>query len=344
MRMTLAQIAELLGSTVEGDTTLVMTSVASLESAGPSDISFVANAATLRRLAGSRAGAVVAPPGLDVDDRPVIRHKVPHFAMATLVAVAHPEPPPSGRVHELASVAPDVVLGEDVTVDAFAVVGAGATLGDGARIGAGSYVGAGSTIGPGTLLHPGAVVRERVQTGRDCVIHPGAVIGGDGFGFVRYEGRHRKVPQVGGVVLGDEVEIGSNACVDSGTLDPTVVGDNTKIDNLVQVGHNCRIGKRVILCGQVGIAGSTTIEDDVTMAGQAGATGQITIGAQSMIGAKSAALSNVKPGSVVGGVPSMPLVEWRKASKAFRHLPDLRKEVRALRKQLAALEARLADE
>jgi UDP-3-O-[3-hydroxymyristoyl] glucosamine N-acyltransferase len=188
------------------------------------------------------------------------------------------------------------------------------------------------------VLYPHVVLYERVLVGRGCIIHSGAVIGADGFGFTRDEGKNRKIPQVGGVVIGDDVEVGANTCIDAGTMTPTRVGTNTKIDNLVQIGHNVEIGERVILCGGVSIAGSAKIEDDVTLAGQAGVAGHITVGRGSTVAAGSGVISDVESGAVVSGMPHMPLEEWRRAYAALRRLPDLQHELRELRRRVEDLQ------
>jgi UDP-3-O-[3-hydroxymyristoyl] glucosamine N-acyltransferase len=166
------------------------------------------------------------------------------------------------------------------------------------------------------------------------------VIGADGFGYIRDGGRHRHIPQIGGVAIGDDVEIGANACIDSGTMEPTRIGDNTKIDNLVQIGHNCTIGARVIICGAAAFAGSTRIDDDVTIAGQAATSGHLTIGAGAVVGGQCGVISDVPPGAVVAGTPQVSLDHWRKNQAALRRLPDLMHELRELRQRVDELEKR----
>jgi UDP-3-O-[3-hydroxymyristoyl] glucosamine N-acyltransferase len=182
------------------------------------------------------------------------------------------------------------------------------------------------------------VLYQRVRMGRDCIVHAGAVIGADGFGFHRDQGRHRKIPQVGGVVIGDDVEIGANSAIDAGTMEPTRIGDNTKIDNLVQIGHNCIIGARVIICGAACMAGSTIVEDDVTLAGQAGLAGHLRIGKGATVTAQCGVISDVAAQSVVAGMPQAPMDEWRRAAAAARRLPDLLHEVRELKRRIEELE------
>lgn len=342
MPISLAEIAELIGGRLAGDGDRVLHRVSSLEDAGPEDLGFVANANALTRLAASRAGAVIALEGLDVGDRDAVFHPEPRAATGNVVAALYPEPVPPPGVHDLAVVDPSARLGDGVSVAAFAVVEADAVLGEGVRIGAGAHVSRGVVIGDRTLVHPRAVLYARVTIGKDCIVHSGAVVGADGFGFSTKDGHHTKVPHVGGVVIGDDVEIGANSCIDSGTLSPTRIGDNTKVDDLVMVGHNNRIGRSVLLCGQVGLAGSNDIEDNVVLTGQTGVSGHLRVGKGAMAAAKSAIMRDVEAGEKVAGVPHMPLDLWRRVWKASQRLPEMRREMKALLRRVDELE-RLMD-
>ena len=337
MNLTLNAIAELVGGRLAGRADRLVARVAPLRSAGPDDITFVAVAATLPKLAESLAGCAIVPEGCHVPGRDVVHHRNPYAALARVLEALHPSLPAVPGVSEWASVDASVTVPADASVGPFAVVARDVVLGERVVIGPGATIAEGCRIGAGTVIHPRAVLYPRVTLGRDCIVHSGAVLGADGFGFTRDGGRNRKIPQIGGVVLGADVEIGANSCIDSGTMEPTRIGTNTKIDNLVQVGHNCDIGERVILCGGVAIAGSASVEDDVTLAGQAGVAGHITIGAGSIVAAGSGVISNLPPGSRVAGMPHMPVDEWRRAAAELRHLHDLRIEVRRLRKQLDEL-------
>jgi UDP-3-O-[3-hydroxymyristoyl] glucosamine N-acyltransferase len=340
MAWTLASIAEMTGGRLAGRADAEITGVASLEAAGPTDLTLVAALQHLPKLAASRAGAAIVPEGAPVAGRDVVHHRAPFIALArVLEAMYPPERVPPG-VHASAYVDATAKLGEGVRVGPHAIVQANAVLGDHVRIGAGAYVGRNVKVGANTVLFPHAVLYERVTIGRDCIVHAGAVIGADGFGFVRDQGRHRKIPQVGGVVIGDDVEIGANSCVDAGTMEPTRIGDNTKIDNVVQVGHNCKVGKRVIICGGACMAGSTVIEDDVTIAGQAGIGGHMKIGAGATVTAQCGVISDVPPHAVVAGMPHSPIEEWRRSAAVVRRLPDLLHEMRELKRRIEDLEKR----
>ena len=342
MAMTLVQISALIGGRLVGDGTRVIERARPLEEAGARDISFVANDKTLTRLEGCAAGALIVLEGLAVADRDVVFHENPHAAMSLVLTRMFPDEVPAPGVHALAAVDATVKLGTGASVAAFAVIGPDAVLGDGVRVGTGAHIGRGVEIGAGTVIHPRAVLYTRVKIGKGCIVHSGAVIGADGFGFVTKDGRHEKVPQVGGVEIGDDVEVGANTCIDAGTLGPTRIGDNTKIDDLVMVGHNNQIGRSVLLCGQVGLAGSNWIDDNVILTGQTGVSGHLRVGKGAMAAAKCAITRDVEPGEKVAGVPHMPLGLWRRVWKASQRLPEMRREMKALLRRVDDLE-RLVD-
>ncbi len=342
MSITLARIAELTGGRLAGDGARVLDRARPLEEAGPGDLSFVASEKVLPRLPGCAAGALIVLNGLEITGRDVVYHENPHAAMAQVVEVLYPEVAPEPGVHDLAVVHPDARLGEGVSVAPFAVVEADAVLGDGVHIGAGAVVSRGVRVGAGTIIHPRVVLYPRVTLGKGCLVYAGAVIGAEGFGFALVGEQHVKVPQVGGVEIGDDVEIGANSCIDAGTLAPTRLGDNTKVDDLVMIGHNNQIGRSVLLCGQVGLAGSNTIEDFVILTGQTGVSGHLRVGKGAMAAAKSAIMRDVAPGEKVAGVPHMPLDLWRRVWKASQRLPEMRREMKALLRRVDDLE-RLMD-
>lgn len=339
----LSDIAARTGGRVVGDGSRVVTGALPPDSAGESDLTFAFNEKALRSLSTSRARAVVVAEGMNAGDRDQIVHRNPGAALATILALFHPVRRPEPGVHPTASVHPTAKVGSGVHVGPFAVVERDAVLRDGAVVSAAAFVGAGSVVGEGTVLHPHCVLYPGVVMGRDCIVHSGVVVGADGFGFARAGGKHVKIPQVSGVTLGDDVEIGANSCIDRGTMTPTRVGSNTKLDNLVQIGHNSVIGDRVIICGQCAIAGTTTIEDDCVLAGQVGAAGHLTVGRGSMAAAGTGITSDVEPGSRIAGHPPMKLEDWRRAHASLRHLAEMREELRRLRRQVEDLEARLGE-
>jgi UDP-3-O-[3-hydroxymyristoyl] glucosamine N-acyltransferase len=338
MGLTLAALAELVGGRLVGRADVVVEGAASPQAAGPRDVTFVMTPGDLPKLLASAAGCAVVPEGLDVPDRDVVHHRRPYVALAKALEALYPPEPAAPGVHPSACVDDSASLGDRVRVGPHAIVQRGAVLGDDVRIGAGAYVGRNVQVGAGTTIFPHVTLYERVVVGSRCILHAGAVVGADGFGFTPHEGRHLKIPQVGGVVIGDDVEIGANTCIDAGTMEPTRIGSGTKIDNLVQIGHNCVVGERVIICGSVGVAGSTRIEDGATIAGMVAIGGHVVIGAGATVSGRAGVVSDVPPKAVVGGFPQMPMEDWRRSSAAVRRLPDLLHEVRDMRRRLEALE------
>ena len=240
----------------------------------------------------------------------------------------------NGRIDPLASVHPTAQLGQNVTLEAFCSVGEGAVIGDGCHLYSGAVVGRFTTLGRDCVLHPHAVLYETVTLGDRVTIHANATIGADGYGYRFQQGVHVKVAQVGGVMIGDDVEIGANSTVDAGTFTPTTIGEGTKVDNLVHIAHNCKIGKHNLFAAQVGIAGSCTTGDYVVMAGQVGVGDHIKIGDRAILGAKCGVMKDVPAGASMLGSPANPVREQFKIFTALHRLPELRREVRALQKRL----------
>jgi len=249
---------------------------------------------------------------------------------------------PAPGIHPLAHTSGAARVAADASVAPFAVIGEGAVIGARTILYPHVTIGRGATIGEDCIIHAHVSVRERVRIGNRVILQDGAVIGSDGFGFARTtEGTHEKIPQIGDVVIEDDVEVGANSAVDRPAVGRTIIGAGTKIDNLVQVAHGVTIGRNSLLAAQVGIAGSTVIEDDVTLAGQVGVSGHITIGKGTKATAQTGIPNSVEPGSFVSGYPAIPNREWLKASVVFRKLPELRKALSRLEQRIAELESRL---
>ena len=334
--MTAAEIAELVGGRVLGDTSRQVHGANSLDEAREGDLCFVRSPKYYLQLRQTRASVVlVAEPVADVSpvcvvvDNPegaflrVLRHFLNRMA-----------PPEPAGIHPAAWIHPEAVLEEGVSAGPFVCVEAGARIGQGTRLGAGVYVGAGARVGRDCLVYPNVVVRDGVQIGDRCVLHPGACIGGDGFGFVPYEGRWEKVPQTGTVLIGDDVEIGCNSAVDRATFGATRIGSGTKIDNLVQIGHNVEIGEHCVIAGMVGISGSVKIGSNVRIGAAAGITGHITIGDGASIGARSGVAHSVPPGGAVSGFPAVEHSLSRRIMVSQARLPELLRRVRDIERHL----------
>lgn len=337
--MTLRELADLLGCRLEGDGDLQITRVAALESAGPGDVSFFSNPKYAKVLASTGATAVIAADDVEV---PVaaLRTREPYVAFARALALLHPPAAAVVGVHATAVIDATAVLGVDVSVGPYACIGTGAVIGARTVVRAHVTVGDGAVIGDDCLLHPHVSIRERVTLGRRVVVQDHAVIGSDGFGFAADStGAMIKIPQVGTVVVGDDVEVGVSTAIDRPPIGATVIGAGTKIDNLVQVGHGVQLGERVILVSQVGIAGSTTVGAGTVLAGQVGVAGHLTIGRGVRATAQTGIPNSLPDKAFVSGYPAIDNRDWLKSSAVFRGLPALRKQVAELQRRLDALEA-----
>jgi len=343
--LTLKEVADKLGGEAIGPDGLVIAGASSYESAGETDLTFADHPRLLPTIEQSRAAAVLVPRAVESSTKPIIRIDNPRLAFAQALGFFWPRQRPEPGVHPTAVVGADVRLGAGVHIGPHVVIGDNVRLGDEVELHALTYVGDSVEIGDGTIIYPRVSIYRQVRIGKRCIIHSGTVIGSDGFGFVRDEaGAHFKVPQVGTVIIEDDVEIGANCGVDRATTDATIIGHGTKIDNLVQVGHNCRVGANCIICGQVGLSGSVEIGDGVVLAGQAGIADHITVGAGATVCAQAGVIGDLPAGAFVSGYPAAPHREKLKAEAALRRLPDALSELRALRRRIEALEARLKEE
>ncbi len=340
--MKLRDIAERLQCRLEGDGEIEIHRVAGIDDAGPGDLTFFTNPKYARALRTTGASAVILSEKAEAAPCAMLRVSHPYLAFARAVELfAESNRPPAG-IHRLADVAATANVSADAVIGPFVVVG------DRARVGARTLVYPQVTIGPGAeigedcIIHARVSIRERVQIGNRVVLQDGAVIGSDGFGFAtKPDGSHHKIPQIGAVVVEDDVEIGANAAIDRPAVGETRIGAGSKIDNLVQVAHGVTVGRNVLLAAQVGIAGSTTIEDSVTLAGQVGVSGHITVGKGTIATAQTGIPNSVEPGSFISGYPAINNRDWLKSSAVFRKLPELRKAIADLDARLAEVEARL---
>jgi len=342
--MRLSELAERLGCRLEGDGGLEIRRVAGLEQAGEGDLTFFANrkyAAALRR---TRASAVII--GEDAPPAPcaMLRTRHPYLVFANALSVFAEPVHPAAGVDELSFVAPDASIGRDVSIGPFSSVGRGARIGDRTVIYPNVCIGDGAVVGQDCVIHSHAAVRERVVIGNRVILQNGAVIGSDGYGFVRRpDGTHQKIPQAASVVIEDDVEIGANAAIDRPAVGETRIHAGAKIDNLVQIGHGVQVGRNTLLAAQVGIAGSTSIGDNVTLAGQVGVAGHVTIGNGVSAVGQTGITNSVPDGTFVSGYPAIDNKEWLKSSVIFKKLPELRKKIADLEQRILELEAALEE-
>ncbi len=311
----LADIAKQFGGECEGGGEVRIRAVASLKNAGEGEIAFYESRAGESALANCRASAVLlARENAHKTEIPKwIVPRAPRAYFARLCQFLAPPPPPPAGISPLASVAEDAILEKAITAGAGSVVESGATIGEGVFLGANVFVGRECVVGKNTRILPGAVLYHNTVVGERCILHSGVVLGADGFGFVADGGEQIKIPHQGRVILGDDVEIGANSCIDRGTLDDTVVGDGVKIDNLVQIGHNVQIGNGTVVCGCVGIAGSAVIGEKCLIGGAADINGHIVIGEGATVGGSSAVVRDVGAGETVSSVwPAIAATKWRR--------------------------------
>ncbi len=340
----LGELARLVDGELSGDPATPIRGLASLEQAGLGDLSFVSEAKHRAAAEQSRASALLAPPGVELPGRAIIRVGQPLLAVARLLRVFHPEPAPTPGVHPTAVVADSARIAADATIMAYAVVGAGSVVESGAVLHPQVVVGVRCRVGEGSVLYPHVVLREDVDVGRRVVIHAGSVLGADGFGYLFDGTRHQKIPQVGRVVVEDDVEIGANVAIDRAMLGETVIGRGTKIDNLVQIGHNTVVGADTIIVAQTGISGSCRVGSRVVLAGQVGIADHLTIGDGAQIGAQSGVHRDVPAGAAMLGTPAIPASEARRSFAALPRLPEVLRAVRQLSRRLDELTRHLEGE
>ncbi|PIQ82404.1 MAG: UDP-3-O-(3-hydroxymyristoyl)glucosamine N-acyltransferase [Candidatus Omnitrophica bacterium CG11_big_fil_rev_8_21_14_0_20_64_10] len=341
----LAEIARLVGGKVIGDGTTRITGICGIKEARPGDITFVANSKYLYLIEQTRASAVIASPEAVVSGKPVVQTDNPSLAFAKLAGLFVPVIRQDFTgVSRKAHIGKGVRLGRDAAVGPFAVIGDGAVIGDRTVIHGGATVGPESRIGNDCLIYPGVVVREKITLGHRVTVHAGTVIGSDGFGFATVQGVHHKIPQIGTVVVEDDVEIGANVTIDRARFGKTVIGKGTKIDNLVQIAHNVVTGVGCILVAQAGVSGSTVLGNHVVLAGQCGVVGHISVGDNVMAGAQSGISKSVPANSQIWGTPAKPLARAKRVNAALQGLPDLLKTVEGMRKRIEELERRLDEQ
>lgn len=338
--MKLSELAELTGSSIEiGSPDLDLMAAAGLDIAGEGDVTFLANPKYTPQIAATKASAIFLNEGVAIErtDIAILRAKDAYLAYSRALRAFHPTPPiepgihPSAVIHETAAVA------ERVEIQANVVIGRNCVIESGVKIFPNVSVYEGVKIGEGSVLHSGVSVRENCEIGRNCTIHNNTTIGPDGFGYAKDEQkRWLKIPQVGRVVLEDDVEIGANTAIDCASVGETRIKRGAKIDNLVQVGHSCTVDEDALICSQTGLAGSSVIGKRVILAGQVGIAGHLKVGDDAVITAKSATSHDVEPGKIVSGIPGFDNREWLRSTAAFRRLGEIAQRVRAIEKKLSS--------
>ncbi|MDD2688601.1 MAG: UDP-3-O-(3-hydroxymyristoyl)glucosamine N-acyltransferase [Candidatus Omnitrophica bacterium] len=344
MRKTLKEIAKLIDGEVVGDEATVITGVAGIKEAYKGDITFLANPKYFSLIEKTRASAIITARQVERISKPIIRTDNPSLAFAKIVSLIAPNGigHPKG-IHPSAIVGKGVSLGKGIAIGPYAVVEDEVCLGDETIIYAGCFIGHHTKIGSNTIIYPHVSIRERITIGCRVIIHSGTVIGSDGFGFANIKGLHHKIPQIGTVEIGDDVEIGANVTIDRARFDKTVIGNGTKIDNLVQIAHNVVIGENSIIVAQAGISGSTNIGRGVTLAGQAGLVGHITVGDGAIVAAQAGVTKSVPPNTTVSGYPARRHDTAKRVNACVQNLPKLYATIAELKKKIQELEDRLKD-
>ncbi len=348
MAYTIGQIAALLGLEYQGDGARLLERVAKWETADGTSLIFLESGEIdARRFEYvQRAACVIAPRGVKLGGINVILSDQPKLDFAKAASYLHSRPHSLGTRHPTACIAPEAEIGEGVELGPYVVIEAGARIGAGSILRAGVIIGGGCCLGEECILHPGVVLYSGAQVGDRVILHAGVVVGSDGFGYV-YDGhRQLKFPQVGAVIIEDDVEIGANTTIDRGSLGTTRIGKGSKVDNLVQIAHNVEIGRHVVIAAQTGISGSTIIEDHAVIGGQVGFGDHARVQQGVVIGSKAGILPGkiVRSGEVYWGVPVRPLQEYKRLNALFGRLPEMKAEIDALKKEVAQLQAALRKE
>lgn len=342
MQKTLNEIAKIIGGKVVGNGDILITGASGIKEALEGDITFLANPKYSALMDKTRAAAIVTSAQAQQTSKPVILTENPSLAFAKIISIFTPlDANHPKRIDYTVVMGKNVSLGKDVGIGPYTVIEDNAEIGDNAIIYAGCYIGHNTKIGANTLIYPQVCIRERVTIGARVIIHSGTVIGSDGFGFETIKGQHYKIPQIGTVEVGDDVEIGANVTIDRARFDKTIIGRGTKIDNLVQIAHNVVIGENSLIVAQVGISGSTTIGNNVVLGGQAGLVGHISVGDNAIVTAQTGVAKSVPAGTMVSGYPARPFMTTQRANASLQNLPKLSELVKELKKRIEELESRL---
>jgi UDP-3-O-[3-hydroxymyristoyl] glucosamine N-acyltransferase len=338
--MKLKELADMLGAELIGPADIDIRGAAGVTDAAEGQITFITGRNHLKDLERSRASAVLVPLDTPALHLPLLRLKNPRLAFARTLELFYVKPYQASGVSEKAAIGANVVIGADPSIHPFAVLADDVKIGERVTVHPGVSIGRGSAVGDDSVIHANVSIGENIRIGKRVIINSGAVLGREGFGFVTDGGRHHKIPQVGGVIIEDDVEIGANSTIDRATLGNTVVKQGTKIDNLVHIAHNVTLGEHCILVAQVGISGSCTIGNWVVLGGQVGMADHVTIGDRVMVSAQSGIIKDIEPAQTVGGTYTMPQRDWLKVQAVLPKLPELKKRISDLEKEIEELRAR----
>ena len=346
MPLRLSDIAEIAGGELVGDGEMVITGVAKIEEAKTGEITFLANPKYAKHLDQTRASAVIVPLNTaDVGGKPFLRSSNPYFAFMKVVSVFHPPKPLIEKgIHPTAVIGEGTRLGDGLSIGAYAVIGRSCRIGNRTVVLPGAVLGDGVTVGDDCTIHANVCLREGVVIGNRVVLHNGTVVGSDGFGFAPESGAYHKIPQVGIVIIEDDVEIGANTTIDRATLGETRIKRGTKMDNLIMVAHNCTIGENTVIAAQAGFSGSTSVGNNVRIGGQAGFAGHINIGDFAAVGAQAGVTQSVAPRTMVSGYPARPHREELRLEAALHRLPELIKDIKQIKERIRQLEQELKKE
>lgn len=340
MRFTLKEIADLIDAELSGDPALVITGISGIKEAKEGDITFLANSKYWSLMSTTKASAIITSRDAFKTDKPLLKTDNPSLAFTKVVSLAskddvqHPQ-----GIHPTAIISEGAKIGKNISIGPYAIIEKDVKIGDDTVIYGGCYIGYRSNIGKNCLIYPQVLIREKIEIGDRVIIHSGAVIGSDGFGFAMVKGVQKKIPQIGTVVIEDDVEIGANVTIDRARFDKTIIGKGTKIDNLVQIAHNVITGENCIIVAQAGISGSTTLGENVILAGQAGVVGHISIGDRAIVAAQAGVTKSVAADTKVSGYPAKPHDVAKKVNACVQNLPELYKKIRELEKKIKILEA-----